>query len=58
MTFVVDYDIVRLNISVHDSISVTMVKSKEDFIDVIANICVRERGIKHLEIGVINILKD
>jgi len=58
MTFMVNHHVVRLNISVHDSISVTMVKSKEDFIDVIANICIRERGIENLEVGIVDVLKN
>mmetsp|Transcript_30918 Transcript_30918/g.52835 ORF Transcript_30918/g.52835 Transcript_30918/m.52835 type:complete len:331 (+) Transcript_30918:505-1497(+) len=55
---VIDHDIVRLHVPVHDSIGMTVIERLEQFEDVIPNIVVREGGVQYLEIGIVDMLED
>lgn len=55
---VVDHDVVRLHIAVHDSITVAVVKGLEEFQDVVADVIVSEGWVKDLKIGVVDVLED
>lgn len=56
--FVVNHDIVRLDISVHDALAVTEVERLEQLVDIEANIVVGEARVECPEIGVVDSLKD
>mmetsp|Transcript_25018 Transcript_25018/g.57619 ORF Transcript_25018/g.57619 Transcript_25018/m.57619 type:complete len:295 (-) Transcript_25018:70-954(-) len=55
---VVDHDVVRLHISVHDAVRVAEVQGHQHFINVVPDVQIRKCGIKNLEVGVVDGLKD
>lgn len=60
LVVVVDHDVVRLHISVHDSLRVAVVQSLKHFIDVKSDVVICEALVKSSEVNVtsINILHD
>ena len=55
---VVDHDVVRLDVSVHDAVRVAVVQGLEELENVIANVVVGEGGVEYLEVRVIDVLED
>jgi len=52
---VIDHDVVRLDITVHDTAGVAVVKGTKKLVDVVAHIVVGECGIERLEVDVIDV---
>lgn len=55
---VVNHDIVRLDITVHDALAVAEVEGLEQLEDVISHIVVLELGIEAAEVGVVDVFED
>lgn len=55
---VVDHDVVRLHISVHDALAVAEVESLEQLEDVEADVEVGELGVEAPEVGVVDVFED
>mmetsp|Transcript_9963 Transcript_9963/g.25272 ORF Transcript_9963/g.25272 Transcript_9963/m.25272 type:complete len:276 (-) Transcript_9963:2362-3189(-) len=56
--FVVDHDVVRLDVSVNDSLAVAVVERLEEFEDVEPYVKVTERGVQDAEVDVVDVLED
>mmetsp|Transcript_72137 Transcript_72137/g.88486 ORF Transcript_72137/g.88486 Transcript_72137/m.88486 type:complete len:281 (+) Transcript_72137:214-1056(+) len=54
----INHHIVRLHISVHDSLRMAIVQSLENLKDVVPNVMVRQRRVELLEVRVVDVLKD
>jgi hypothetical protein len=54
----INHDVMRLNVAMHDTVGMTIVESFEKLKDVIANIVIGESRIEHLEICIIDVFKD
>jgi hypothetical protein len=54
----IDHNVMRLHISVHDALAVTEVERLEEFVDVESDVQVVELGIECPEVGVVDILED
>lgn len=54
----IDHNIVRFHIAVHDALAVTEIQSLEELENVIADIKVVEFGIEAAEVGVVHIFED
>jgi hypothetical protein len=54
---VVNHDIVRLDITVHDALAVAEIEGLEQLKDVEAHVKVLELGVETAEVGVIDILE-
>jgi hypothetical protein len=54
----VDHDIVGLDITMHDTFTVTEIQSLEQLIDIESHIIIDEAGIKNTEVCIVDILKD
>lgn len=54
----IDHNVMRFDVSVHDSLAVAVVKSLEEFEDVVSHIDVVEFGVQASEVGVVHVLKD
>lgn len=54
----VDHNVMRLHITVHDAFAVTKVKGLEEFENVKANINVVELGVEASEVGVVDMLEN
>lgn len=54
----IDHNVMRLDVSVRDTLAMTVVESLEQLEDVVANINVVELGVQAPEVGVVDILKD
>lgn len=54
----IDHNVMRLHVSVHDSFAVAEVQSLEQLKDVVTNIDVVELGVQASEIGVVDMLED
>lgn len=46
------------DITMHDSIGMTVIKRLEQFKDVIADIIVGEGRVQHFEVGIVDVFKD
>jgi hypothetical protein len=55
---VINHDIVRLDISVHDPTRVTKVEGFEELVDIVAHVEIGEFGVESLEVGVVDVFKD
>lgn len=55
---VIDHNVVRLDISVHDAFGVAEIESLEQFKDVVPDIVVDEAWIQGSEVGVVDVFKD
>jgi hypothetical protein len=54
---VIDHNIVRLNVSVHDALAVAEVEGLKEFENVVSHIVVLEFGVQAPEIGVVDIFE-
>ena len=54
----VDHDVVRLDVAVHDALAVAEVEGLEELEDVVSDIDVVEFGIQAAEVGVVDVLED
>mmetsp|Transcript_87340 Transcript_87340/g.138615 ORF Transcript_87340/g.138615 Transcript_87340/m.138615 type:complete len:249 (+) Transcript_87340:272-1018(+) len=54
---VVNHHVVRLHVSVHDSLGVAVVESLENLKDVVPNVVVGQRRVQLLEVRVVDVLK-
>ena len=54
---VVDHHVVRLDVSVHNSIGVAKVQSLQQFEDVIADVVVEQGGVQDFEVRVVDVLE-
>jgi hypothetical protein len=54
----VDHNVVRLDVAMHDALAVAVVESLEQLEDVVADIDVVELGIEGAEVGVIDVFED
>jgi hypothetical protein len=54
----VDHNVMRLHISMHDAFAVTEVERLEQLEDVVSHVQVVELGIQRPEVGVVDILED
>lgn len=54
----IDHNVMRLHISVHDALAVTEVERFEEFVDVEPHVQVVELGIERPEVGVVDIFED
>lgn len=55
---VINHDIVRLDISVHDAFAVAEVQGFEQLVYVVSHIVVLEFGIKTSKVGVVDVFKN
>ena len=56
--FVVNHDVVWLDISVHDASRMTEVERFQQFQDVIPDIEICKFGVEDLEVGVVDVFED
>ena len=56
--FMIDHNVVWLDITVHDTLAVTKVQGLQQLEDVVANIVICEAGVQSPEIGVVDSLKN
>lgn len=54
----VDHNVMRLYVPMHDSLAVAEVEALEQLVDVVSNIDVVELGVEAPEIGIVDVLKD
>mmetsp|Transcript_51395 Transcript_51395/g.111835 ORF Transcript_51395/g.111835 Transcript_51395/m.111835 type:complete len:285 (-) Transcript_51395:240-1094(-) len=55
---VVDHDVVRLHVAVHDAVGMAVLERLEQLVDVVAHVVVCERGVERAEVGVVDVLED
>jgi len=55
---VINHDIVRLDITVHDAFAVAEVQSLEQLEDIVPYVVVLKFGVETPEVGVVDILED
>ena len=55
--FVINHDVVRLNISVHYSLAVAEIQRLQQLVDVVADIVVLELWVQVAEVGVVDVLE-
>jgi hypothetical protein len=53
----VDHNVMRLYVSMHDSLAMAVIQALEQLVDVVSNIDVVELGVKAPEIGIIDVLE-
>lgn len=56
--FVVNHDVVWLDVPVHDAHAVTIVEGLKQFVQVEANVIVCQRLVKQFEVGVVDVLEN
>lgn len=54
----VNHNIVWLDISMHNSLTMTKVESLEEFEDIVTDVKVDEARVKGAEVGIVDIFKD
>lgn len=54
----VDHNVVRFDVAVHDALAVAEVKGRQKLEDVVSNIEVGELGVEGAEVGVVDVFKD
>lgn len=54
----INHDVVRLDISVHDTPRVAKVESLEQLMDIVAHVEIGKFGVQGLEVGVVDVFKD
>lgn len=54
----VDHNVMRLHIAVHDPLAVAVVQSLEELKDVVPDVEVVELGVEAAEVGIVDILED
>lgn len=58
LVLMIDHNVMRLHIAVHDALAVAIVECLEEFVDVVADIDVDELGVEGAEIGVVDVFED
>ena len=53
----VDHNVMRLHVAVHDALAVTVVQSLEELKNVVPHVVVLELGIQASEVGVVDIFE-
>ena len=54
----IDHNVMRFHVSVHDALAVAVVEGLQELVDVVAHIDVVELGVKAAEVGVVDVLED
>lgn len=54
----IDHNVVRFHISVHDALAVTEIKCLEELENIVSDIEVVELGVEAAEVGIVDIFKD
>ena len=54
----IDHNVMRFHVSVHDALAVAVVERLEELVDVVAYIDIVELGVEAPEIGVVDVLED
>lgn len=54
----IDHNVMRLHIAVHDALAVTEVEGLEELEDVVADVEVVEPGVQGAELGVVDVFED
>lgn len=54
----INHDIVRLDIAMHDSPRVTEIERLEQFVDVVPDVVVGQARVEDFEVGVVDVLED
>lgn len=54
----IDHNVMRFHIPVHDALAVTEIKCLEEFEDVVSNIEIVEFGVEAAEVGIVDVLED
>lgn len=54
----IDHNVMRFHISVHDALAVTEIKCLEEFEDVVSNIEIVEFGVEAAKVGVVDVFED
>ncbi len=54
----IDHNVMRLHIAVHDALAVTEVERLEELVDVVPHVDVVEFGVEAAEIGIVDVLED
>jgi hypothetical protein len=55
---VVNHNVVRLDITVHDALAMAEIQSFEQLEDVVPHVIVLELGVEAPEVGVVDVFKD
>ncbi len=54
----IDHNVMRLDVAVHNALAVAEVEGLEEFVDVEPHIEVVELGVQAAEIGIVDVLED
>lgn len=54
----IDHNVMRLDVSVHDALAVAEIQCLEELVDVVAHIKVVKLGVQASEVGVVHIFED
>jgi hypothetical protein len=54
----IDHNVMRFDVSVHDAFAVTEVQRFQQLIDVESDVVIHESGIQRPKIGVVDVLED
>lgn len=54
----IDHNVMRLHISVHDALAVTEIQRLQELEDVVTHIEVVEFGIEAAEVGIVDVLEN
>ncbi len=54
----IDHNVMRFHVSVHDTLAVAVVESLKKFVDVVADINVVELRVEIAKVGVVDIFED
>jgi hypothetical protein len=55
---VVDHDVVRLDVSMHDALAVAKVERLQQLKDVVSHVEVVELGVQAPKVGIVDVLED
>ena len=54
----IDHNVMRLHIAVHNALAVTEIEGLEELVDVVPNVDIVEFGVEAPEVGIVDILED
>jgi hypothetical protein len=54
----IDHNVMRLHVAVHDALAVAVVKGLEKLKDVVADVDIDELGVQGAEVGVVDVFED
>lgn len=57
LVLMVDHNVMRFYVSMHDTLAVAVVQALEQLIDIVSNIDIVELGVEASEVGVVNIFE-